>query len=148
MREFWEKLKRVLKRTYRNWPTWWKADVKNRVITVLFAACLILLALVVFAQERLELADGEWLITEGDFKYFSRVWDDGSRYTMDIYVQPETDAMLMRTTWEWWIGGDRRNTVQVVQIAAPMPPRVVYWLEKRAGKHLDRLEEEGVWVRP
>jgi len=146
----WEKIKRAIKRTYRNFPTWWTTDAKNRVITVLLALCLILLAWVVLAVEDPYRVDAdELLVVEGGgFKYYSRVWDDGRRWTWDIYVEPETDAMLMRLTEEWWIGGDRRTPVQVVQLVAPVPPRVVYWLEKRATKHLDRLEDEGVWYRP
>jgi hypothetical protein len=81
-------------------------------------------------------------------KWRVRVWDDGSRYTMMIMVQPEMDHMLMRIHYQWWPNGDRTQPMEEWQIAPPIPPRVLHWMERRISKHLDRLEAEGVYVRP
>lgn len=141
LRGYWENCKR-----------WYARDDWNKITA--FAA-LVALILIMFwctapaesdVVERLD--DGEWLGLDGEKKYFSRVWGDGRRFRIDIYVQPEMDCMLIRIHEEWWIDGDRGTTTQVQEIAAPLPPRIIYWIEKRAGKHLDRLEDEGVYVRP
>jgi len=142
---------REVRYRWRNIKKWYRRDDWNKLtaFVTLVALVLILMWCTVPARSgTIELSDGEWVTIDGEMKYFSRVWDDGRRFTIDIYVQPEMDRMLMRTTCEWWANGNRNNPVQVVQNTAPIPPRVLYWMEKRIGKHLDRLEAEGVYTRP